>query len=173
MNFSSTNLLKKHNQGKNLLKSELGFLEGSWEGLGKIQNHKVMSLLKINWKGQFLVWSSKSVSNSIKKFDPKNPQIPDWELEHWELIVFQGLFEKQAIHMHIRDKNKWDPKNLKFKETFLRLSLKKNHKKFFFQPIEKDKFQKNFFIEIDASHKKITFRDSEVTELTYFRNEKT
>ena len=172
MNFNSINLLKKYSEGKNLLKSELGFLEGSWTGSGEIENHKVFSLLTVKWQDQFLVWSSKSVSEKLKKNNPSNPQIPDWELEQSELIVFQGLPEKKIIHMHVRDKNKWDPKNLKFKEIFLRLSLKKTAKEFLFEPVEKNKFEKNFFTKINANHEKIIFKNSNGTRLAYFRNEK-
>ena len=173
MNHDSRNLLKNQTRNKNILESELGFLEGTWIGSGKIENFKVRSLLDIAWKGQFLVWSSKSVSDELEYYqNSPSVQIPDWKLEKSELIVFQAISEKKIIHMHIRDKDKWNPKNLKFKEIFLRLSLKKVEDKYFFKPVEKEKFQKKFFIKITASSKKVIFENSNGVHLTYFRDEK-
>ena len=164
-----------HNYRKNqaVISSKLGFLEGSWRGHGKIQNCKVTSMLTIRWQDQFLVWNSKSVSDElIFKTNSSNPQIPQWKLETSELIIFQGFAEEQIIQMHIRDKNKWDPLNLKFEELFLRLSSKENKGKFLFKPIEDNKFQNNFFIKINPKPEKIIFKNSNGVNLTYFRDKK-
>ncbi len=162
-----------HDYKKNqaVVSSKLGFLEGSWHGHGKIKNHKVTSVLTIQWQGQFLVWNSKSVSDElIFENSSSGPQIPQWKLETSEMIVFQGFGKKHIIHMHIRDKNKWDPLNLKFEELFLRLYLKQTDEQLLFEPIEGNKFQKNFFIEIHMGSKKIIFKNSNGTNLTYFRD---
>ena len=162
-----------HDYKKNqaVVSSKLGFLEGSWHGHGKIKNHKVTSVLTIQWQGQFLVWNSKSVSDELVfENSSSDPKIPQWKLETSEMIVFQGFGKKHIIHMHIRDKNKWDPLNLKFEELFLRLYLKQTDEQLLFEPIEGNKFQKNFFIEIHMGSKKIIFKNSNGTNLTYFRD---
>ncbi len=86
------------------------------------------------------------------------------------MIVFQGFGKGQIIHMHIRDKNKWDPLNLKFEELFLRLYLKQANKQLLFEPIDSNKFQKNFFIELHKGFEKIIFKNNNGTKLTYFRD---
>ena len=171
MKCESTNFSTTYKKNKSVLSSKLGFLEGAWHGHGKIKNHKVTSLLKIQWQGQFLIWNSKSVSDELTfENSSSGPQIPQWKLETSEMIVFQGFWKEQIIHMHIRDKNKWDPLNLKFEELFLRLYLKQADKQLLFEPIDNNKFQKNFFIELHKGFEKIIFKNSNGTKLTYFRD---
>ena len=132
MNFNSINLLKKYSEGKNLLKSELGFLEGSWTGSGEIENHKVFSLLTVKWQDQFLVWSSKSVSEKLKKNNPSNPQIPDWELEQSELIVFQGLPEKKNHTHACAGQKQMGSKKSQIQRNLLKAFFEKNCKRISF-----------------------------------------